>query len=79
MLGPRGYGEEFAWRLEASYPDITELLPRARFCAGTFALPVALFAAEHGDGNTGHGERFRTYVPTSWLSAVTSADGDTPR
>jgi aminoglycoside 2''-phosphotransferase len=49
VLGPKGYGEDFARRLEASYPSIMEFLPRARFYAGTFALQEALFGAEHGD------------------------------
>jgi aminoglycoside 2''-phosphotransferase len=49
MLGSKGYGEDFARRLEVSYPGIMEFLPRARFYAGTFALQEALFGAEHSD------------------------------
>lgn len=47
LLGPRGYGEQFVPALEAAYPGVTEMLPRARFYAGTFALQAALYGAEH--------------------------------
>ena len=49
LLGPRGYGEQLVAPLEAAYPGIAELLPRARFYASTFALQAALYGAEHDD------------------------------
>lgn len=49
LLGPRGYGEHLVTALQAAYPGVTEMLPRARFYAGTFALQAALYGAEHDD------------------------------
>lgn len=49
LLGPHGYGEHLVSALEGEYPGVAELLPRARFYAGTFALQAALYGAEHDD------------------------------
>jgi len=49
LIGLMGYGEDFARRLESVYPGVADMLPRARFYAGTFALQEALFGLETGD------------------------------
>jgi aminoglycoside 2''-phosphotransferase len=49
LICPASYGEEFAARLAGVYPGVAELLPRARFYIGTFALQEALFGVEQGD------------------------------
>ena len=43
------YGEEFLQRFVTVYPGIDELLPRARFYAGMFALQEALYGIEDND------------------------------
>jgi len=44
-----GYGEQFLKRFSATYSGIEQVLPRARFYAGTFALQEALYGLEDGD------------------------------
>jgi len=44
-----GYGEEFLQRFSATYPGIEQVLSRARFYAGTFALQEALYGLEDHD------------------------------
>ena len=43
------YGEPFLERFSAIYPGIENVLSRARFYAGTFALQEALYGLEDGD------------------------------
>ncbi len=43
------YGEQFLERFSAIYPAIEQVLSRARFYAGTFALQEALYGLEDGD------------------------------
>lgn len=49
LIGPYGYGEDFVKSFEPIYPNIEQLLERARFYASTFALQEALFGIEVGD------------------------------
>jgi aminoglycoside 2''-phosphotransferase len=44
------YGGDFLLRIQRSYPITTEMMARARFYIGTFALEEALFGYENGDG-----------------------------
>lgn len=44
-----GVAPDFLASVYKAYPGIEEVLPRARFYAGTFALQEALFGALHGD------------------------------
>jgi aminoglycoside 2''-phosphotransferase len=44
-----GYGEQFLERFSAVYPGIENVLSRARFYAGTFALQEALYGLEDDD------------------------------
>lgn len=44
-----GCGEMFVTRLEPSYPQLPELMDRARLYQDTFALMEALFGVENGD------------------------------
>ena len=45
-----GYGEQFLDRFSAIYPGIENVLSRARFYAGTFALQEALYGLEDDNG-----------------------------
>lgn len=49
LLSPVCYGEPFVERFAALYPGIEDLLSRARFYRGTFALQEALYGLEDGD------------------------------
>ena len=49
LLCSVSYGERFLERFTGIYPGIEEVLPRARFYAGTFALQEALYGLEDGD------------------------------
>ena len=49
LQGPVGYGEQFLDRFSAIYPGIENVLSRARFYAGTFALQEALYGLEDDD------------------------------
>ena len=49
LIGPFGYGETFLSLLARDYPRLDELLPRARFYIGTFALQEALWGWENND------------------------------
>ncbi len=49
LICPASYGEGFAARLFGVYSGVMDLLPRAQFYIGTFALQEALFGAEQGD------------------------------
>ncbi|WP_066498118.1 aminoglycoside phosphotransferase family protein [Abyssisolibacter fermentans] len=49
LIGPFGYGEDFVKSFKPIYPNVEELLYRARFYASTFALQEALFGIEVGD------------------------------
>lgn len=49
LICPRGYGEDFVKSFEPIYPNIEEMLERARFYSSTFALQKALFGIEVGD------------------------------
>ena len=44
-----GVAPDFLASFYRAYPGIEDVLPRARFYAGTFALQEALFGALHGD------------------------------
>jgi len=44
-----GYGEAFVRNCVAGYPGVDDLLQRARFYLGTFALEEALFGIENND------------------------------
>jgi aminoglycoside 2''-phosphotransferase len=44
-----GYGDGFVRKCAAGYPEVDDLLPRARFYLGTFALEEALFGIENND------------------------------
>jgi aminoglycoside 2''-phosphotransferase len=43
------YGEAFVMRCAAIYPEIAQMLPRARLYRGTFALQQALYALRDGN------------------------------
>lgn len=49
LLSPVCYGEPFVERFATLYPGIEDLLSRARFYRGTFALQEALYGLEDGD------------------------------
>lgn len=49
LIGPFGYGESFVKSFESIYPNIEQLLQRAKFYASTFALQEALFGIEFED------------------------------
>jgi aminoglycoside 2''-phosphotransferase len=44
-----GYGEEFVARCYAVYPEMEQMLPRARLYQGTYALQQALYALRDGN------------------------------
>jgi aminoglycoside 2''-phosphotransferase len=49
LITPLSYGEDFLPRFVPAYPGIADLVERARFYMGTFALQEALFGVEHDD------------------------------
>jgi len=49
LIGPFGYGEDFVKTFESTYPNVQELMKRAKFYSSTFALQEALFGIEVGD------------------------------
>ena len=49
LLSPVSYGEAFVQLLAPSYPGLADLLGRAHFYVGTFALQEALWGFEHAD------------------------------
>ena len=49
LLSPVSYGEAFVELLAPSYPGLADLLGRAHFYVGTFALQEALWGFEHAD------------------------------
>jgi aminoglycoside 2''-phosphotransferase len=44
-----GYGEQFIVRCSAVYPEMEQMLPRARLYQGTYALQQALYALRDGN------------------------------
>jgi aminoglycoside 2''-phosphotransferase len=44
-----GYGEAFVRSCAAGYPEVDDLLPRARFYQGSFSLEEGLFGVENND------------------------------
>ena len=49
IKGFAGYGEQFLARCYAAYPEMEQVLHRARLYQGTYALQQALYALRDGN------------------------------